>query len=94
VWNPDVVDETLEAGLARGRIGSMRNPVDTDQFIPCTPVERDGVRQRLNPGGTRRWLSLSVGWIRKRNCHGRSVHSPVRTQLIDHEINGRHRTVK
>jgi hypothetical protein len=48
----------------------------------------------MNPGGTRPWLSLSVGWIRKRNCHGRSVHSPVRTQLIDHEINGRHRTVK
>jgi glycosyltransferase involved in cell wall biosynthesis len=50
ILNPGMVDEALEVGFDRARIGWMPNPVETDQFSPCTPVERDGIRQELGLG--------------------------------------------
>jgi L-malate glycosyltransferase len=50
VLNPGMVEEALEVGFDRARIGWMPNPVDTAVFSPCTPAERDGIRDELNVG--------------------------------------------
>lgn len=47
VLNPGMVDEALEVGFERSRIGWMPNPVDTDLFRPCDEAERSRLRQEL-----------------------------------------------
>ncbi len=48
VLNPGMVEEALEVGFDKSRIGWMPNPVDTDFFSPCGPGERARLRQGLN----------------------------------------------
>jgi glycosyltransferase involved in cell wall biosynthesis len=50
VLNPGMVEEALEVGFDRARIGWMPNPVDTDLFSPCTPEERVRIREDLKIG--------------------------------------------
>ena len=48
ILNPGMVEEALEAGFDRARIGWMPNPVDTDYFSPCSPEQRTQLRRELN----------------------------------------------
>jgi len=48
ILNPGMVEEALEVGLDRARIGWMPNPVDTDFFCPCIPEQRIQHRRELN----------------------------------------------
>jgi glycosyltransferase involved in cell wall biosynthesis len=50
VLNPGMVEEALEVGFDRARIGWMPNPVDTDHFRPCSPEERVRWREELHVG--------------------------------------------
>jgi len=50
VLNPGMVEEALEVGFDRSRIGWMPNPVDTDYFRPCSPEERAQWREELQVG--------------------------------------------
>jgi glycosyltransferase involved in cell wall biosynthesis len=50
ILNPGMVEEALEAGFERARIGWMPNPVDTDYFCPCSPEQRTQLRRELNIG--------------------------------------------
>lgn len=50
VLNPGMVEEALEVGFEKNRIGWMPNPVDTDHFRPCSPEERIQLRRELNVG--------------------------------------------
>ncbi len=47
VLNPGMVEEALEVGIDKARLGWMPNPVDTDYFRPCSPQERLQRRQML-----------------------------------------------
>ena len=51
VLNPGMVEEALEVGFERSRIGWMPNPVDTDLFSPCSGTDRALIRQELKVGG-------------------------------------------
>ena len=42
-----MVEEALEVGFDKARIGWMPNPVDTDLFSPCTPAQRGEIRREL-----------------------------------------------
>jgi len=48
VLNPGMVEEALEVGFDKGRIGWMPNPVDTDYFCPCSRDMRAQWRLELN----------------------------------------------
>jgi glycosyltransferase involved in cell wall biosynthesis len=48
ILNPGMVEEALEVGFEKDRIGWMPNPVDTDLFRPCRPEEKARIRQELN----------------------------------------------
>jgi glycosyltransferase involved in cell wall biosynthesis len=50
ILNPGMVEEALEVGFDKPRIGWMPNPVDTDLFRPCSPDQRAEIRQMLNIG--------------------------------------------
>jgi glycosyltransferase involved in cell wall biosynthesis len=50
VLNPGMVEEALEVGFDKARIGWMPNPVDTELFSPCTPAQRMQIRQELKLG--------------------------------------------
>src|ERR1041385_8376027 len=50
VLNPGMVEEALEVGFERDRIGWMPNPVDTEHFRPCSPAERAELRKELQVG--------------------------------------------
>lgn len=50
ILNPGMVEEALEVGFERSRIGWMPNPVDTDLFSPCSPSDRILIRQELKVG--------------------------------------------
>lgn len=50
VLNPGMVEEALEVGIDKARLGWMPNPVDTDYFKPCSPLERLQRRQALGIG--------------------------------------------
>jgi glycosyltransferase involved in cell wall biosynthesis len=50
ILNPGMVEEALEVGIDRDRLGWMPNPVDTDHFRPCSPEARAGLRQKLGVG--------------------------------------------
>jgi glycosyltransferase involved in cell wall biosynthesis len=50
VLNPGMIEEALEVGIERARLGWMPNPVDTDYFRPCSPQERLQGRQELGIG--------------------------------------------
>jgi glycosyltransferase involved in cell wall biosynthesis len=50
VLNPGMVEEALECGFERERIGWMPNPVDTDHFSPCSAAERVELRRELKVG--------------------------------------------
>ena len=47
ILNPGMVEEAIEVGFDRSRIGWMPNPVDTDQFSPCSPGDKSLIRQTL-----------------------------------------------
>lgn len=47
VLNPGMREEAAEAALPADRIVWMPNPVDTDEFAPVNPVERESIRQEL-----------------------------------------------
>lgn len=47
ILNPGMVEEALEAGFDRNKIGWMPNPVDTDYFRPAEPAERAAIRKEL-----------------------------------------------
>ena len=47
ILNSGMVDEALEVGFDRARIGWMPNPVDTDHFKPCSPERRLELRKQL-----------------------------------------------
>jgi glycosyltransferase involved in cell wall biosynthesis len=57
VLNPGMVEEALEVGFDRSRIGWMPNPVDTDHFCPCSSEERARLRGEL---GIRQDTPLAV----------------------------------
>jgi glycosyltransferase involved in cell wall biosynthesis len=48
ILNPGMVEEALEVGFDKPRIGWMPNPVDTDHFSPCSPEQRVQHRKELN----------------------------------------------
>jgi glycosyltransferase involved in cell wall biosynthesis len=48
ILNPGMVEEALEVGFEKDRIGWMPNPVDTDLFCPIAPGERAQLRRELN----------------------------------------------
>jgi glycosyltransferase involved in cell wall biosynthesis len=48
ILNPGMVEEAREVGLDLKRIGWMPNPVDTDEFRPCSLEERVRIREQLN----------------------------------------------
>jgi glycosyltransferase involved in cell wall biosynthesis len=50
ILNPGMVEEALQVGFDKARIGWMPNPVDTELFSPCTPEERIRLRQQLGLG--------------------------------------------
>ncbi len=50
ILNPGMVEEAKEVGLNLDRIGWMPNPVDTDEFSPCSPEERLRLRQQFGIG--------------------------------------------
>jgi glycosyltransferase involved in cell wall biosynthesis len=50
ILNPGMVEEALEVGFDRARIGWMPNPVDTDLFSPCTAEAKNRIRRELNLG--------------------------------------------
>ena len=50
VLNPGMVEEALEVGFDRARIGWMPNPVDTGHFCPCSPEQRAQLRRELGIG--------------------------------------------
>jgi len=50
VLNPGMVEEALEVGFDKARIGWMPNPVDTDHFRPCSPEQRARLRDELQVG--------------------------------------------
>ena len=50
ILNPGMLEEALEVGFDKKRIGWMPNPVDTDHFSPCTPEQRIQLRKKLNVG--------------------------------------------
>lgn len=50
VLNPGMVEEALEVGIDKARLGWMPNPVDTDFFRPCSPQERLQTRRVLGIG--------------------------------------------
>jgi glycosyltransferase involved in cell wall biosynthesis len=50
VLNPGMVEEALEVGIDKARLGWMPNPVDTEYFRPCSPQERLQHRQVLGIG--------------------------------------------
>jgi glycosyltransferase involved in cell wall biosynthesis len=43
-----MIEEALEVGIDKARLGWMPNPVDTDVFYSCTSSEREQRRQELN----------------------------------------------
>ena len=47
ILNPGMIEEAREVGLNLDRIGWMPNPVDTDEFRPCSAEERVRLRQQL-----------------------------------------------
>jgi glycosyltransferase involved in cell wall biosynthesis len=47
VLNPGMIEEALEVGIDKERLGWMPNPVDTDYFKPCSAQERGQRRQEL-----------------------------------------------
>jgi glycosyltransferase involved in cell wall biosynthesis len=50
VLNPGMVEEALEVGFEKSRIGWMPNPVDTDHFRPCSPEQRMQWRKEVAIG--------------------------------------------
>jgi glycosyltransferase involved in cell wall biosynthesis len=48
ILNPGMVEEAKAAGVSPALLGWMPNPVDTDQFQPCTPEQRSRIRRDLN----------------------------------------------
>jgi glycosyltransferase involved in cell wall biosynthesis len=50
ILNPGMVEEALEVGFLRDRIGWMPNPVDTDLFSPCDAEAKARIRRELNVG--------------------------------------------
>jgi glycosyltransferase involved in cell wall biosynthesis len=50
VLNPGMVEEALECGFDKERIGWMPNPVDTVHFSPCSAAERIALRRELSVG--------------------------------------------
>jgi len=50
VLNPGMVEEALEVGFDKARIGWMPNPVDTGHFCPCSPEQRAQFRRELGIG--------------------------------------------
>ena len=48
ILNPGMVEEALEVGFEKTRIGWMPNPVNTEQFSPCQPEARARLRQEFN----------------------------------------------
>jgi glycosyltransferase involved in cell wall biosynthesis len=50
ILNPGMVEEALEVGIDKARLGWMPNPVDTDYFRPSSPQERIEARQALGIG--------------------------------------------
>jgi glycosyltransferase involved in cell wall biosynthesis len=50
VLNPGMVEEALEVGFDKARIGWMPNPVDTGHFCPCSPEQRAQLRRELGIG--------------------------------------------
>ncbi len=50
VLNPGMVEEALEVGFDKDKIGWMPNPVDTDHFRPCSPEQRIQWRKELGVG--------------------------------------------
>jgi glycosyltransferase involved in cell wall biosynthesis len=47
VLNEGMVEEALEVGIDKARIRWMPNPVDTEQFCPCSPQKRAQLRREL-----------------------------------------------
>jgi glycosyltransferase involved in cell wall biosynthesis len=50
VLNPGMVEEALQVGIAKERIGWMPNPVDTNLFSPVQREQRTSIRRELNLG--------------------------------------------
>ena len=50
VLNPGMVEEALEVGFDKARIGWMPNPVDTSHFCPGSPEQRTPLRRELGIG--------------------------------------------
>ena len=50
VLNPGMVEEALEVGFEKSRIGWMPNPVDTDHFRPCSAEQRVQWRKEVDIG--------------------------------------------
>lgn len=47
ILNPGMEEEAREVGFDPARIGWMPNPIDTNEFSPCTPEERARLRNEL-----------------------------------------------
>lgn len=48
ILNDGMEKEALAAGFPRDQLLWMPNPVDTDEFVPCPPEQRAGLRARLD----------------------------------------------
>jgi len=47
VLNPGIAAEAVAAGIDRDRLLWMPNPIDTDEFAPCSEDERRNLRERF-----------------------------------------------
>ena len=50
ILNPGMAQEALEVGFSSAQIGWMPNPIDTEQFSPCSAEERSRLRRELGVG--------------------------------------------
>lgn len=50
ILNPGMEEEAREVGFDPARVGWMPNPIDTNQFSPCTQEERLRLRRELGVG--------------------------------------------
>ena len=52
ILNPGIAEEAIAAGLRPERLVWMPNPVDIEEFVPCSGGARGEIRERLGiPGG-------------------------------------------